>query len=118
MTFSLHMIISGIIIIVILGFVIGFAFKKIRYSFRSDEMARENYVVVWLLFSAVFPNAISLALPNLLNWYRIAVVYIVHRRRRLVEDVARVGGNTLPLMIRISENDFQETKQNQKKNNK
>lgn len=72
-----------------------FFFKN---SLRSDEMVRENCVGVLLLILAVFPNAISLALPNLLNWYRIVVVYIVHRRRRLVEDVARVGGNTLPLV--------------------
>lgn len=80
-------------------------------------MVRENYVGVLLLILAVFPNAISLALPNLLNWYRIVVVYIVHRRRRLVEDVARVGGNTLPLLIRILVIDFQETKHKSKARN-
>lgn len=69
-------------------------------------MVRESYVVEWLLVLAVFPNAISPALPSLLNWYKIDAVYIVHRRRRLVEDVARVGGNTLPLLIRMVKTDF------------
>lgn len=62
---------------------------KIRNSHHSDEMALENYDAVLRLILAALPS-----LWYLNKWD--AAVDIVHKRRRLVEDVALVGGRILP----------------------
>lgn len=73
-------------------------FIDFKIVHHLDEKVHENYAVVSMLFLVMFPNVLNQALPSLsyLKWLTVVVVYIVHKRRRLVEEVARVGGKILP----------------------
>lgn len=59
-------------------------------------MDRENFVVGFQLISSASPNALGQVQPNLTHFHNLNFAYIVHKRRRLVEDVVRVGGKILP----------------------